>query len=93
VDDAKLDLGLGEHGGNGVGKSGQPVNGGKENVLYPAVFKLNSLWYLGTICGSNVPSRSRGILTGIGPLSVLSSFVLFLLRRLAIDFSPYSCFS
>jgi hypothetical protein len=35
VDDTHLDFGLGEHGGDGVGESGQPVNGGKEYISYP----------------------------------------------------------
>jgi hypothetical protein len=35
---AKLDLGSGEHRGYGIGKTGQSINGGKENVFFAAAF-------------------------------------------------------
>jgi hypothetical protein len=47
VDGAQLDFGHGEHSGDGVGKAGDPVNGGKEDVLYPrslSSFMMPSAW-------------------------------------------------
>jgi hypothetical protein len=42
VDDAELDFGFGEHGGDGVGESGQPVNGGKEYIQNPPGSSVHS---------------------------------------------------
>src|ERR1035437_2191261 len=51
------------------------------------------VWPFGMIWGSNVPSRSRGVMTSISPNSPFKVFLLFPLRRLPLGFASWSCFS
>src|ERR1017187_5052255 len=51
------------------------------------------VWPFGMIWGSNVASRSRGVMTSISPNSPFKVFLLFPLRRLPFGFASWSCFS